>query len=119
MAKEKDTRLSQNRDLGEVKKKLTSGIFETNKGEKIPPMPGVGIGTKLKLEAGKFVVVSGKKEQIKAAVDEKDKKVAELEAKIDALEKLVGERGAKVTATDDKVNEATTNIKKNPPKVGE
>lgn len=119
MAKDKSAALkSGDRDLGEVKKKLTSGMFETSKGEKIPPFPGVQIGSKMKLEKHRFVIVDGKKAPEPAAVDALSPREQALLERVEALEAKLGEKGAavKAPATTKEAKEASQTT--TPPKVG-
>ena len=118
MAKEKSLRLSGDRDLGAVTKKLSSGMFQTSKGEKVPPLPGITIGTKMKLVKNRFEIV-GEKEKEQAlnpqAVLEAEN--ADLKKRMATLEKAVGTKGANVKEAPvddpDAGKETTT-----PPKVG-
>ena len=115
MAKEKTVKLSGDRDLGTVAKRLSSGMFETNRGDKIPPFPGVTIGSKIRLVKNQFEIVGGKKEEPVSAADETAKENAALKKRIEALEKQMGERGsAEKVVPDSSGTPAAT-----PPKVGE
>lgn len=110
--------LERNRDLGVIKKKLASGMYETDKKEKVPPFPGVSIGDKVKIENGRFKLDMQKGKESIEPVDPKDAKIAELEAKYAALEERLGEQGSKIGAIE-KNNEGTTvsqGAGKNPPK---
>ena len=125
--KKKSARLSMTRDLGAVTKKLPSGMFETAKGDKIPALPGVTIGTKLKLEAGKFVITGGKEEKAtsmedvdRASVARLQEENAALKARLDKLESFLGEKGgaAKATTTPPKTGTTPPKTGTTPPKTG-
>ena len=116
MAKEKVLRLSADRELGAVTKKLASGMFLTSKGDKIPPFPGVEVGTKLKLVNSRFEIVGGKAKEEVSPADAQKKKDAEYEARIAALEKQLGEKGSKAKVTATTVQEP--NAGATPPKAG-
>lgn len=116
MAAKKKVGLTEDRDLGTVTKRLPSGMFETSRGNKIPPFPDVTIGTKMSLTNGRYEIIGGK---VKESVNPSDVAAAEneaLKARIAALEKQVGERGSDTKVTPD----AQTNTGgATPPKVGE
>lgn len=116
MAKEKKT-LSGDRDLGTVAKRLASGMFETSKKEKIPPFPGVVIGSKIRLVNSQFEIVGGKEEKSVSAVDVKNSEIKELKARIEVLEGLAGEKGS--TSKTPAPQTAKTTEGTTPPKVGE
>jgi len=118
--------LERNRDLGVIRKKLASGMYETDKKEKIPPFPGVSVGDKVKIENGRFVLDMKKSKESIEPVDPKDKEIAALKAKNAALEAQVGEQGSKIGQIEetlavqgekiDGVTTAKDNVK-TPPKV--
>lgn len=123
MAKEKVLKLSGDRQLGAVTKKLSSGMFETSKGEKVPPLPGITIGTKVKLEKSRFVIVTGGKETVnstedadKSGMDALKKENAALKKRMDAMEKAQGEKGSKVNPLTSSVTSEAKNVA-TPPKV--
>lgn len=94
MAKEKVSKLSGDREMGPVTKRLSSGMYENSKGEKIPPLPGIVIGSKIRLVDYGFVIVDGKKKEVFSAADADAREKAELKARIEALEKQLGEKGS-------------------------
>jgi len=96
MAKEKVLKLSGDRELGAVTKRLSSGMFETSKGEKVPPLPGVAVGTKVRLVNSRFEIVEGKVKNVSSTEDAEKQKIAALEAKVAALEAKAGEKGSAV-----------------------
>lgn len=99
MAKEK--KLERDRVLGTIKKRLSSGMYETDKGEKVPPFPGVAIGDKVVIKGGKFAIGDGKKKKESIEpVDPKDAEIAKLRAEKEQLEKIVGEHGSKIAALE-------------------
>lgn len=128
MAKDKEEQaLEKTRDLGTVKKRLSSGMYETSKGERIPPFPGVNIGDKVKLEKGRFMLDRKQTEGHSVFEDPRDKKIAELSAKNAALEKKVGTLGSKVGGVEravqgmistDTVSRAPSEAPVEPPKAG-
>lgn len=90
------------RDLGKVTKKLPNGMYETTKGERVPPYPGIEIGDALKLgEDGKMVVPE--KEKPAAVQDEavSRKEFEALKKQNEALAKLLGEKGSNVKVATD------------------
>jgi len=125
MAKEKVLKLSGNRELGAVTKKLSSGMFETSKGEKVPPLPGITIGTKVRLVKSRFEIVDGEKKTVGSTEDADKgemaalkKQVAAQNKKIAALEKSQGEKGSAVKGTGDEETGDGVDTKTTPPKVG-
>lgn len=88
------------RDLGQVTKRLSNGMWETKKGEKtytIPPYPGIEVGDKVKINAQggiekpeKEVPTVGGDDTVSRAEFEALKKQNE------ELAKLLGEKGSDV-----------------------
>ena len=119
MAKEKSLRLSGDRDLGAVTKKLSSGMFQTSKGEKVPPLPGITIGTKMKLVKNRFEIVGEKEKE--QALDQQavlEAENADLKKRMSTLEKAVGTKGASVKATPATPTLTGADTDATPPKVG-
>ena len=118
MAKEKAMKLSGDRELGAVTKRLASGMFETSKGEKVPPFPGVVVGSKIKLVNSRFEIADGKEKEVTSAADADKAEMAELKKELEALKKLVGEKGSAVKGTGDEATGDGVDTKTTPPKVG-
>ncbi len=124
MAKEKVLKLSGDRDLGAVTRKLSSGMFVTSKGEKVPPLPGITIGTKVKLTKSKFEIVEGKKKVVNSTEDADKQTIAEVKAenvvlkkRMDAMEKAQGAKGSDIKASAPAGDGDKTNADNEPPKV--
>lgn len=120
--KEKTLTLSGDRDLGSVTKKLSSGMFLTSKGEKIPPLPSITIGTKVKLQKSRFVIVDGEKKRVDSTEDEDKNSMdvlrqqnIDLQKRMDAMEKKYGEKGSRVQ--NNRTPQANDAVGATPPKV--
>jgi|GEM_PF-3072058 len=114
MAKEKRF---GDRDLGTVTKKLPSGMFETNSGEKIPPLPEVMIGSVVSLEGHSFVVKGGKKEKQTAPADTQNAEMDAMRAENERLKAIINAKPpAKPTLLGDTGKQEERQVA---PKVGE
>ncbi len=78
-----------------IVKKLSSGMYETSDGERVPPYTGVKVGDVLKIENGKFEFPDNK-EQTLEPVDPLQKENEELKKRVEKLEKLAGAKGSEV-----------------------
>ncbi len=78
-----------------IVKKLSSGMYETSDGERVPPYTGVKVGDVLKVENGKFEFPDNK-EQTLEPVDPLQKENEELKKRVEKLEKLAGAKGSEV-----------------------
>lgn len=99
MAKEKSLKISTDRELGTVTKRLSSGMFLTSKGDKVPPFPGVGIGIKIKLVQQRFEIVGEKEKEVVAPADADKAEITAMRKEIEELKKLVGDKGSAVKTT--------------------
>jgi|GEM_PF-6408365 len=128
MAKKQDLTLSRDRELGTVTKKMSSGMFETSKGEKVPPLPGIAVGTKVRLTKSRIEIVDGEKEEVVSTEDAVKYNLAaenaDLKKRVAALEKAQGKKGSAVKlgqarqTAQDVVSDAGDGTPKNtPPKV--
>jgi hypothetical protein len=104
MSKSVVKKLSPNRKL-KVVKKLTSGMWETNTGERVPPYADVKIGDVIDVVDGKFEFPENKVQGIEP-VDPLQVENEELKQRIERLEKIVGAKASETksdkAATDEK-----------------